>query len=401
MHRVDAPSLSELQAIAERGLDALDASGQALAVWERGRGLTITLTAVVDGRGGEAIAHDPDELPRAGKAAALHARRARAWPVAALPEPRDARSHAGFDPRALTAAASTEQVDGLTVRLEAGAARTAVASSTGVRAAEQRSHHLVRVDGAVDGRAVSVVRVAVGALDPEDALGEARALLEAGSGEQAPTGGPVVLGHAAVAWILDRLRPAFGVDLALGGGPLAGRRGAPIAARGVELADDAHHPEVLPRAHDAEGVPRRRVALIASGVARGAVLDSAAAAREDSESTGHSTRPGALAPYPEHLVLAAGDADDLVAGATVGVYIPALARDPHGRAVMRGAIRIGDGRLQRGIADRHVDVDPLAVLASVEALSGRRRLLPLRGHCPGGIGCALVPALRATSGVRW
>jgi hypothetical protein len=40
------------------------------------------------------------------------------------------------------------------------------------------------------------------------------------------------------------------------------------------------------------------------------------------------------------------------------------------------------------------------VLAAVEALTAARRLVALRGHCPGGRGAATVPALRASAGVR-
>jgi alkanesulfonate monooxygenase SsuD/methylene tetrahydromethanopterin reductase-like flavin-dependent oxidoreductase (luciferase family) len=102
-------------------------------------------------------------------------------------------------------------------------------------------------------------------------------------------------------------------------------------------------------------------------------------------------------------VLVGGGADDVAALAAQvgdGLYVPALGRDD-GRWTTRGAVRIRDGRLGRGVDDRPVELDPLAVLASAEALAAAQRLLPLTGHCPGGIGAALVPPLRAGAGVRW
>jgi PmbA protein len=324
--------------------------------------------------------------------------------VAGLPAPEPARPHDGFDAAALTAEAASERVDGLEVVVEPGAARIAVASSTGVRAAEQRSHHVVRVRGAVGGRNVEVVRAGVAAPDRRPALAEARELLEAGHGEAPPDTGPVVLGHAAVAAVLDRLRPAFGAGLALGSGPLAGRRGTRVAAPSVNLSDSSRYPGTLPRSFDAEGVPRRPVALIQDGVAHRAVLDTAAAQRTGEASTGHATRAGALAPYPEHLVLVGGGADDIAALAAPvadGLYVPALGRDGEGRPLARGAVRIRGGRLAGGVDDRPLEVDPLAVLAGVEALTAAQRLVPLAGHCPGGLGAAMVPALRTAAGVRW
>jgi predicted Zn-dependent protease len=185
---------------------------------------------------------------------------------------------------------------------------------------------------------------------------------------------------------------------------MAGRLGTRIAAASVNLADSSRHQGTLPRSFDAEGVPRQPVPLIQDGVAHRPVLDTAAAHATAQASTGHATRPCALAPYPEHLVLAGGGAKDehaLMVPVADGLFIPAIGRDEEGRPVMRGAVRIRTGALAGGVDDRPLDLDPLAVLASVEELTARQSLLPLKGHCPGGIGAALVPALRAREGVRW
>ena len=103
-------------------------------------------------------------------------------------------------------------------------------------------------------------------------------------------------------------------------------------------------------------------------------------------------------------MLVGGGAEDVHALALTvedGLYIPAIGRDADGRATSIGAVRIRHGRLGRGIDDLPLELDPLAVLASVEALTAAQRLVPLRPHCPGGLGAAMVPALRASAGVRW
>jgi predicted Zn-dependent protease len=413
-----APTLSDLQAAADRALEHVRGEGQVLAVWDRRalesgvrETLSVTMTVVHDGRAGEAVAAGLEDasLEKAARGAWLRAGQARAWPAPPLPPPRAAEPHDGFDPAALTAEPVRERREGVDLVRESGAARIAVASTAGVRAAEERSHFLTRARAAVrgGGRTVTVTGAAVGPAAATALLAEAAELLAAApaGGPSAPSPGPVavVLGPEAVAAVLDRLRSAFGVDAVIGAGPLAGRLGTTVAAACVHLTEDAHHPDTLPRASDPEGVPRAAVTLLAGGIAQRIVLDSAAAQRLGHASTGHATRPLTLAPFPEHLVLAgghAGDAAELAAPLDDGLYIPAIGRDDEGVARTRGARRIQRGRLGGGVADAPVRVDPLAVLAATEDLTAGLRLVGLRGHAPGGIGAALVPALRARFGIE-
>lgn len=201
----------------------------------------------------------------------------------------------------------------------------------------------------------------------------------------------VVLGPRAVAALLDRLRAAFGIDLALGHGPLAGRLGTKVAAPNINLSDSARHPGTLPRSYDAEGVPRRPVALIQDGVAHRGVHDAASAARHGANSSGHATQAATLAPMPDHLVLVGGGAagiDELAQPIDRGLYVPAFGEP---------ALQIRGGEIG-GVAATPplLEADPLAILASTQALTAAQWLVALRGHCPGGAGAALVPALRAT-----
>lgn len=405
------PPLEQLRELAGRAVTHLDGfDGQVAAVWERVRGseaerdaTTVTFTAVLDGRAATATAAGPGDvhLARAAKAAAVNARRPRAWPAPPLPEPAAGRPHDGWDPGVLTWSPTPD--DGLT--WEAAAARVAIASTRGVDVAEQRSHALARLHRGAGGRRVVVGAAAIGpyGLDLAALAAEAEAL-DLEEAAEPPSFSPVVLGPQAVATLLDHLRPAFGVHLDVGGGPLAGRQGTRVAAPAVNLSDSARHPATLPRSYDAEGVPRQPVPLIQDGVAHRRVHDSASASRTPgAASTGHATRAGALAPLPEHLVLAGGGADgleDLWAPVADGVYVPALARTPDGGHETRGAVRLRDGVPAGGVSDRAVTLDPLAALASVEALGSRQRLVALPGHTPGGLGAATVPALRCRDGIR-
>ena len=403
-------SLADLAALAERTLGHLEGDGQVLAVLEDG-GLAVTLTAVRAERAAQAqVAGDDDaHLARAARAAGLQARRMRAWAAPPLPRPARVPSPAPDPPAAADAHPSVAH--DLHLDRHAGTAHVAVASTAGVRAAQTRRWTVARLCGSGPGGRTAHVSVA-GAADLGAVAAEVRALLgvgpdggpfgphvAAGGARPWPGGDPgaVVLGPEAVAVLLDRLRPAFGVDAALGAAPLGGWR----AAEAVSLADDAADPATLGRAFDAEGVPRERVVLLDAGAPVGVVHDSASAARAGARSTGHATRPLTLAPMPEQLLLAGGEASgvaELAAGVASGLHVPALtAARPH-RTV--GAARIEDGALTVPVAPLELELDPLEVLAAVTGLTTARRLVVLRGHCPGGPGSATVPALRTTAGVR-
>lgn len=404
--------LSHLQDIAARAVEHLDGvDGQATVLWERRRGtagdrerLEVTVTVVVDGRAAVATAPGVEDvhLARAAKAASVNARRPRAWPAPPLPVPAAGRGHDGWDPDVLTWTPAEDRLE-----WEAAAARIAIASTRGIAVAEQRTHARARARTGTRERAVVAAAAAVGpqALDVGVLVAEARSLALDELPLTEPAGGEpvVVLGAQAVAHILDRLRPAFGIHLDLGDSPLAGRTGTRVAAPAVNLSDSARHPGTLPRSYDAEGTPRRPVPLIQDGVAHRRVHDSASAARAGAESTGHASRAAALAAIPEQLVLVGGGAegiDALCAPVGDGLHIPAIEPGEDGRPRARGAVRIRAGVPAARVPDHPLDIDPLAVLAGVEALDARQRLVALPGHAPGGAGAAVVPALRSRSGVR-
>jgi len=405
------PSLTDLRGVAARALGLLDGEAQATAWWERRVAvgehgvsdvaqLSVDLVVLRDGRVGSATTTAVDDagLAAAAAAAAAHAELDRE-PVDArrLPDPAPVKPHDGWDPAvlALRPATVAEELaavagEGLAVEWRAGAGRVAIASSRGVDAAEQRTFAVVEV--AAPGHPVAAA-VGPATLDVARLVAEARAGFHEGAPLPADPGDyPVVLGPVAVAQVLEALKPGLaGRDAAL-----AARRGERVVAPGINLSDSPRFPGTLPRALDAEGVPRQPVPLIQDGVAHRVVLDTASGG-----STGHASRPGHAEPWPDHLVLVGGgaaDEDALCAPLQLGLHIPAFLLTVEGGWRLDGARMVEGGRrtdATTGLAE----LDPLALLGATEALTSAQRLVPTDDDSPLTIGATTCPALRAMSGL--
>jgi predicted Zn-dependent protease len=443
------PSTDELLALAERALARCQGEAQATARWTHELTATpsgariasatvVDVAVVVDGRTGLVSTTDVDEdgLRRAARAAAALAPvAAQAHRGARLGEPARGRAHDGYDPRLLgldpaTAAAALAASPQGGGGYRAAATKLAVASSRGVRAAEQRSFTELRVRRvAPDGRALALGEIAVSPseLDALRLAAEADALLGLADGPPGWAGAepgeqPVVLGPWAVAEVLRLAATAF-AGPARDSGPLAGRFGARVVAPSVNLSDSPRYPATVPRSYDAEGVPRQPVPLIQDGVAHRPVHDSTSAAAAGTASTGHAALPGGLAaPRPDHLVLVGGGAAGLEAlAATIdrGLLVPTLsATGPGARraggeapdgaaavavavAVAEGVRVIRDGRPAELVGRVAVTVEPFALLASVQALTATQRAVwPAAGTPAWAIGATVCPGLRAAAGLR-
>jgi predicted Zn-dependent protease len=405
-----APTHQDLSALANRALAHADTEAQATVWWERRLAVgehgvsdltqeTAELVVLRGGRVGAASTTDLSDsgLERAAAAAIAHAELDRE-PVDArrLPEPKPGRAHDGWDPAvlALDPAAVADELaaatgDGLGAELRAGAARVAIASTRGVAAFEQRSFVAAEIEA--PGRPAAAA-VGPGGLDVGALVADAEAGFHEGAPQAAEAGEPpVVLGPIAVAQVLEALKP----ELAGSEGLIADQRGARVVAPAIDLSDSPRQPGALPRCIDAEGVPRQPVQLIRDGVADRFVSDTASG-----DSTGHATRPGHAEPWPDHLVLAGGaaaDAAELARAIELGLYIPAFLVAEHGW-LLDGAQLIEVGELTwavNGVAD----VDPIAVLAATEALTGEQRLVPTDDDSALTIGATLAPALRTRGGV--
>src|SRR5918995_5854053 len=241
-----APTRDQLLELAERALTGAGGDeAQATAWWERqlsaGAGRAVTSQAVSveiailrDGRVGTAVTTEIDSL--AG-AAELAARLAATGPqaVAALPDPARGRPHDGYD-------ASVERLEppaGLRDwdTWRAAAAKTAIASTRGVRAYEERSLGELRVRRqGVPGRSLELTATEVrpSELDSGELGEEAEALLGGGDPAEIEAGEyAVVLGSWAMAEVARRAGLAFGGPRS----PLAEQIGSRVAAPAINLSD--------------------------------------------------------------------------------------------------------------------------------------------------------------------
>jgi predicted Zn-dependent protease len=298
----------------------------------------------------------------------------------------------------------------------AGAVRTAIATSSGVRATDDLTDAFLKVvcrdaDGR-SGYAAQTAR-AVGDLDAEALVRRAISRAPRVDGiALAPGEYPVVLSADAVGVLLE-----FAAYLAFNGrahvegrGALSGRLGERIGALSIDLADVPAHPGGLPRAYDAEGVPKQGVQLIRDGVADAVVHDlrSAALAGDGARSTGHAIEPGSsFGPVPTNLVLAGGaaaDEDALAAPVERGIYVTRLwyvnvVQDR--QTLLTGMTRDGtflieDGKIGPPVRDVRFTDSVLRILEETEDLTAAQRLVS-EGEFYGrrvanGVVC---PALRA------
>jgi hypothetical protein len=372
-------SEAELFAVADRALAFADGDeAQATACWERtpagAEALTVEVVVLRDGRAGFCRTDSDREdaireaVRAAGEAAATGLERP------PLPDPAPGRPHDGWDPAIALGQPLPDEVT------HAAAARTAIVSTRGVRAFEQRSFAATGSVVATHAARLLAAASTPFALPGPEAGGPGEPRLEAGEVT-------VVLSPEAVAHVLWRLADRFS---AAGERLPAGRR---VAASCISLAESPRFPGTLPRTYDAEGVPRQPLPLIQDGVAHRVVGDTRTGA-----STGHARSvAGSDIPVPEHFVLVGGGAQDvaeLAQPVAAGLYVEAF------EAGIARARLIADGVIGGGSSDVAVELDPLAVLASAQALTGAQRTIGLRLDSARDAASAVCPALRAGGGVH-
>jgi predicted Zn-dependent protease len=261
--------------------------------------------------------------------------------------------------------------------------------------------------------------VSLADLDPR-ATAEAAALRASGAFAQRrdvaraePGEYRVVLAPAAIAEMLDWLALAAfnGLAHAEGRGALVGRLGKQVVASQVNLSDSPRYPRTLPRAFDAEGVPKAPLPLIQDGVASNVAHDTRSAALVDgARSTGHALSPGGSSwgAMPWNMVLAGGGAADeaeLCAPIERGVYVTRLwytnAIRPN-ETLITGVTRDGtflieDGQIAAPLEDLRLTDSVLRVLETTEELT-RDHLLWNEGEFYGRRFATgtVAPAIRST-----
>jgi predicted Zn-dependent protease len=188
-----------------------------------------------------------------------------------------------------------------------------------------------------------------------------------------------------------------------------------VAAPCINLADSPRFRGTLPRAFDAEGVPKAPVPLIQDGVAHAVVHDTRSAARTGggARSTGHAIAPGGApsGPHATNLVLIGGgaaDEDELVAPIERGIYVTRLwyVNPVHPKQTLLtgttrdGTFLIEDGRISRPLRDVRFTDSVLRILEATDALTAAQKLVSEAEFYGRRFATGVVcPALRA-SGFR-
>jgi PmbA protein len=403
---------------------------------------TVEIAALHEGHVGRAATNrvDRDALARCARTARLAAEAAAsaggAGHFPGFPAPAPVRGHEGYDAAtarldpatggdALRAAFEAADEAGVQVGgvWTVGAVDTAIASSTGVELSDRVTDAFMKVIAtAGSGRTGYAAQAAVDAssIDPRATVRQAaeKALLPGDPVALEPGDYSVVFEPHAVAELLWTLgETAFdGLAHAEGRGALTGRLGTRVVSPAINLADSPRFGSTLPRAFDAEGVPKAPLPLIQDGVAHRVVHDtrSATILGGATASTGHALVPGgqAAGPRPANFVMVGGGAADeaeLCAPIERGIYVTRLwytnvvrASETLFTAVTRdGTFLIEDGRVVRPIEDMRITDSALGILARVQAL-GSNSVLTADGEFYGrrfATG-SVCPSLRA-DGVRF
>jgi PmbA protein len=218
--------------------------------------------------------------------------------------------------------------------------------------------------------------------------GAERATEMIGSSKPASGSCPVVLDPTVAASFVGMLGKAAGADaVQRGRSPLTERLGEEVAADAFVLHDDGLDPDGFGTAPiDAEGVPRRRTALVEGGRLRTFLHDAYTARRGGTDSTGNAGRSGyrsSPAVTASNLIVAPGSTSlaQLLREAGEGVYVADVAGLHSGVNPVTGAFSVG---------------------ASGSAIRGGERAEPLREFTIAGDLISLLRGVRAAgSEPRW
>jgi predicted Zn-dependent protease len=376
--------------------------------------LTLTLAVARDGRVGRASTNssEPEALAACAQAAAeaaeTAARRGGPGPYPGFPAGAAPHGHDGLDlatarldPRqggaqleAAFAVCADEGVEAHGV-WTSGDVTTAVVSRAGVGALERTTDAFMKVTAiAPGGRSGYAERTAIAAGDidaRELARTAARKATLPGEPVRLPPGEyPVVFEADAVGEVVTWLGhlAANGLAFAEGRSAFCDRLGRRVAAARINLSDSPRFVRTLPRAFDAEGVPKAPLPLIQDGVAHRVVHDTRSAALAGAESTGHALVPGGdeWGPDPTNLVLIGGgatDEEELCRPIERGIYVTRLWYvNPvrHKETLLTGVTRDGtflieDGKVTRPLVDMRMTDSALGILDRCEELGSRVKLV--------------------------
>jgi PmbA protein len=279
--------------------------------------------------------------------------------------------------------------------------QVAIASSAGVAGEYESSSCYAYLQALAEGEGARETGLGFGLargpreLDPEaiGAEGAARALEMIGAGKPASRACPVVLDETVAASFAGLIGGSLSAKaVQRGRSPFAGRLEAEVASPAFQLHDDGRLPEGPASApFDAEGVPRRRTALIEDGRLLSYLYDTYTANRVGASSTGNAARQGYRSlpsVSTSNLVIAPGSLtlEQLLAEAGEGVYVTDVAGLHSGVNPVTGVFSVGasgrmirEGALAEPVREFTIAGELVGMLGAVSAAGAEPRWVPFGG----------------------
>ncbi len=233
------------------------------------------------------------------------------------------------------------------------------------------------------------------ALDPAaiGREGAERAAAMIGAGKPKSRTCPVVLDPTVAASFIALIgRGVTASAVQRGRSPFAERLGEEVANPVLALHDDGLDPDGFASApFDAEGVPRRRTALIEASVLHTYLYDTYTANRGDAASTGNASRSGYRsqpAVSASNLIVAPGELSfaELLGDANDGVLVTDVAGLHSGVNPVSGVFSVGasgrvirDGELAEPLREFTIASDLVSMLRAVRAVGADSRWVPFGG----------------------
>jgi PmbA protein len=166
--------------------------------------------------------------------------------------------------------------------------------------------------------------------------------------------------------------------------------GQKVMGSNITIAEDPFNPQIQYMPFDYEGIPKNKVMIIESGIARSGVYDSYYAHLAGRNSTGNALQPdNGFGPYPKAMVLNGGNStvDEMIRSTAQGIYITRFwylnYLNPMKTLVTGytrdGTFLIEDGQITKPLNDMRVQQSMLEAFSNAEMLSTEQRLIPQYG----------------------
>ncbi len=280
--------------------------------------------------------------------------------------------------------------------------RVAIASSNGIEGGYSSSScygYLQALAEGEDGRETGLgfgLGRGPAALEPTEIglEGAERALAMIGAEKPTSRACPVVLDPTVAASFVGLIGRGLSAGaVQRGRSPFAERVGEEVAGEALTLHDDGLDPEGFASSPlDAEGVPRRRTALVEARTLRTYLYDTYTARRgDDASSTGNASRAGYRSQpsvSTSNLIVAPGSLSfpDLLREAGEGVLVTDVAGLHSGVNPVSGVFSVGasgrairDGELAEPLREFTIASDLVSMLRAVQAVGADARWVPFSG----------------------